>query len=285
MKAWLRIGAILMLLGRAYEYIRWGGPYRDMFYHPQGFGGWYAELIDRPLGEIYSDHFYEGLLENISDGVGLLFILSAIFIGFYEKLRRHVWFLWLSSFFLLLHYYGLLYHKNLVQYGIFFEHAAQFAIPWCFIFFVDGKQKRAIWWGVIASSITYFSHGLYAIGYYPQPGHFADMMITGLGMTEDVARHSLVWIGYLDILFALLVLVTPFAYSKKGFRFVLTINIWYAIIWGGLTAIARLYTSYTPGMTVHWLDQHFFEMLVRLPHFILPLAVALFYELNFKKLK
>lgn len=282
MIVWLRIGAVLMFLGRAYEYIRWGGPYRDIFYHPQGLGGWYADLIDRPLIEIYNDHFYEHLLSYISDGVGVLFLITAVFLIFYERVPKLKWLIWLASFFLLLHYFGLLYHKNLVQYGIFFEHAAQFAIPWCFLFFADGKKKRAMWWAVIATSVTFFSHGLYAMGYYPQPGHFADMMITGLGMTEDIARTTLTWIGYLDIVFAGLVLITPFSYESKGLKVILTVNIWYAIVWGGLTALARVYTSYTQGMFAHWMDQHLFQTVVRAPHFILPLVIALFYKLGIR---
>lgn len=285
MIGWLRIGTVLMLVARAYEYIRWGGPFRDIFYHPQGFGGWYANLIDRSLWDIYNDHFYERLLAYISDGVGVVFILTALFIVFYEKLAKHVWILWIASFFLLLHYYGLLYHKNLVQYGVFFEHAAQFAIPWCFVLMKKGKANTAGWWGVIATSITFFSHGLYAMGYYPQPGHFADMMIVGFGMTEDTARLVLTWIGYVDIVFAIIVLATPLMYERKAFKMVLLVNIWYAVIWGLLTAVARVYTSYTPGMFLHWMDQHLFQTVVRVPHFILPLFVALFYDLAFNKSK
>ncbi len=283
MLAWLRYGAVLMFLARSYEYIRWGGPFRDIFFHPQGLGGWYAELIDRPLIEIYKDPFYEHLLSYISDGIGLLFLICGIWLLFYEKFRKWTWLLGVTSFFLLLHYFGLLYHKNLVQYGIFFEHAAQFAAPWCFVFFAQGKEKRALLWAVIAISITFFSHGLYAMGYYPQPGHFVDMMISGFYMTEDTSREVLTWVGYVDILFAFLVLLTPLLYDKKGFRVALTVNIWYAIVWGMLTAIARVYTSYTAGMEAHWLDQHLFQTVVRVPHFIIPLFIALYCKLRLRK--
>jgi hypothetical protein len=282
---WLRFGAVAMFLARAYEYIRWGGPFRDIFYHPQGFGGWYAELMDTPLHELLSDPFYESALDWFSDGIGVLFILTALMLLFYEKVSKLSWILWVSSAFLLLHYYGLLYHKNLVQYGIFFEHAAQFVIPWCFVFFAEKKEKLAVLICVIGASITYFSHALYAIGYYPQPGHFVDMMIAGFGMTEDVAREALVHIGYLDIVFAFLVLLTPWVYEKKGLRFLMTVNIWYGILWGALTALARTYTSYTSGMVLHWLDQHMFQTIVRVPHFVVPLVVAIYYQLNFKRLQ
>lgn len=283
MIALLRWGAVLMLFARGYEYLRWIGPYRDIFYHPQGFGGWYADLIGRPLVEIYNDHFYEYLLSYLSDAVGVIFILSGIFLLFFERLKKWKWVLWIPSFFLLLHYFGLLYGKNLQQYGMFFEHSGQFVILWSFVFAAEGRWKRSMWWSIIGISLTFFCHGLYAMGYYPQPGHFADMMITGFGMTEDLARGTLIWIGYLDILFAFLVILTPGFHGAKIGKPILSINLWYAFIWGLLTAMARIYTSYTPGMFSHWMDQHLFQTVVRVPHFILPLVIWMYYCQKKKK--
>ncbi|MCB9196415.1 MAG: hypothetical protein H6598_09335 [Flavobacteriales bacterium] len=277
MISFLRWGTVLMFLSRAYEHIRWGGPYRDIFYHPQGLGGWYANLIDRPLKEIYNDHFYEHALSYFSKGIGVIFLLTAVVILFYERLVKFKWILYPTSFFLLLYYFGLLYGKNLQQFGMFFEHMGQFVIPWCFVFAVENKWRRTMWWAISGISLTFFCHGLYAMGYYPQPGHFADMMISGFGMTEDTSRYLLKWIGYIDLVFAFLVFLTPTLSNQKGWKELVWINLWYAIIWGFLTAVARIYTSYTPGMFGHWMDQHLFQTIVRIPHFVIPIVIWLYY--------
>lgn len=277
----LRMGAVLMFIARGYEYIRWGGPYRDIFYHPQGFGGWFSELMNVPLHELLSDPFYENLLNYFSDIVGVLYLGTAFLIGFSNRFVKP--FVVVSSVLLFVHYFGLYYHKNLDQIGIVLEHAAQFIIPWAYIWMKNEKTSLAIWSSVIATSITFLAHGLYAMGYYPQPGHFVDMMIIGFGMTEDVARESLTHIGYVDLFFAFVVLFTPFFYDKKVGRSVVMINLWYGVVWGGLTAFARVYTSYTPGMTAHWLDQHLFQTIVRMPHMLLPLYILLYYELGLKR--
>ena len=201
MIALLRIGAVFMFLGRAYEHIRWIGPFRDIFYHPQGFGGWFSRFIDRPLNEIYNDHFYEHAVSYFSDGVGILYLLAALVILFYEKLSKLKWLVIVATSFLLLTYFGYLYGKNLDQYGMFVEHAAQFIIPFAFIWQFENKDFRVHFWGTIAIVITFVAHGLYAYGYYPQPGSFVDMMIVGFKMDESTSRLSLKIIGILDFIF------------------------------------------------------------------------------------
>jgi len=263
-----------MLIGRAYQHIRWGGPFRDIFYHPEGLGGWYAALIGRPLKVIYNDHFYEYALSYFSDGVGFVFLLAAIVILFYERLAKFKWLVYAALGFLLLTFFGFLYGKNLDQYGMFFEHTAQFFAPLLFIWAFQGMQRKVITLGTIAIAITYFCHGLYAYGYYPQPGHFADMMIIGFGMKEDLARSVLVGIGVLDFVFALIAMLSLINFGRlensKMLKIIFIINLWYAVIWGVLTSVARVYTSYTDGMFWHWADQYWLEFLVRIPHFIIP---------------
>jgi hypothetical protein len=263
-----------MLLGRAYQHIRWGGPFRDMFYDPQGFGGWYAEMIGRPLKDIYTDHFYEGFLSYFSFGVGVIFLSTAFIIMWFENLKKFKVIIYLTTFLLGLVFFGFLYGKNLAQYGMFFEHSAQLVFPLLFLWNYQRKTKLSFNAGAIAIALTFFCHGLYAYGYYPQPGHFADMMILGFGVTEDFARNMLIGIGVIDFLFAFIVVLgqlsNQFFKPRKILISILIINLWYGVVWGVITSIARLYTSYSEGMVYHWLDQYLLEFLVRIPHFIIP---------------
>ncbi len=275
----LRVSVFLMFLGRAYEHIRWIGPFRDIFYHPQGFGGWFANFVDKPLNEIYNDHFYENAVSYFSDGVGILYLLAAIVILFYEKLSKLKWLVYVATYFLLLTYFGYLYGKNLDQYGMFVEHAAQFIIPFAFIWQYEKKEFRVHFWGTIAIAITFFAHGLYAYGYYPQPGSFVDMMILGFKMNEDTARYTLKIIGVLDFVFAGIVLLNLYVlFGNKihvSLHLLLKIFLYYGLIWGGLTALARIYIPFNGDMIIHSFDQYFFQFLVRLPHFIIPLVLLL----------
>ena len=43
----------------------------------------------------------------------------------------------------------------------------------------------------IAIALTFSAHGLYAIGYYPQPGVFVDMLINILHFSETTAKDFL----------------------------------------------------------------------------------------------
>ena len=270
----IRYSAVLMLLGRAYQHIRWGGPFRDIFYDPQGFGGWYANFIDTPLKDIYNDHFYENFLSYFSDFVGIVFLITAVVILGYERLSKLKGFIYASTALLALVFYGFLYGKNLDQYGMFFEHSAQLVFPLIFVWSYQRKTRLVNIIGSFAIAITYLCHGLYAYGYYPQPGHFADMMILGFGMTEDFARDLLVSIGIVDFVFALIVILgiylKHYANNSSSLMLLLKVNLWYGVIWGLLTSLARVYTSYTDGMFLHWMDQYFLEFLVRVPHFALP---------------
>ena len=287
MLALLRIGAVLMFLGRAYEHIRWIGPFRDIFYHPQGFGGWFANFIGKPLNEIYNDHFYEHAVSYFSDGVGILYLLAAIVILFYERLSKLKWVVIIATSFLLLTYFGYLYGKNLDQYGMFVEHAAQFIIPLTFIWQYEKKEFRVHFWGTIAIVVTFIAHGLYAYGYYAQPGSFVDMMIVGFKMDEETARFSLKVIGILDFVFGFIVLLNIWILIGKTLHtsliFLLKIFLYYGVVWGALTALARIYVPFNYEMMLHSFDQYFFQFMVRFPHFIIPLVLLL--KLNISSVK
>jgi hypothetical protein len=109
----LRISAVLMFFGRAWEHFRWLGPYRDVFYNPQGV---VLKLITFFTGEtvveIYNNHFYENLIINFSKGLGIVFLLSGLVILFYKKLHRFKVVIGVGLLGLILNFYGLLIGKH-----------------------------------------------------------------------------------------------------------------------------------------------------------------------------
>jgi hypothetical protein len=285
----LRYAAVFLLIGRAYEHIRWIGPYRDFFYNPIGFGKWYANFIGRDLVEIYKDPFYEQLVSSISTGIGIVFLGAACVILFYEKLIGWSWIIYVATGFLLTTYLGYFMIKHFQMWGMLLEHAAQLMMPLLFLWYMKNNQARFLAVATWSVALTFYCHGLFAIGFYPQPGKFVDMFIASTGWTEDFVRLLLLVVGWLDIIMAVIIIV-PFLPGTSDlihvriFRSVFLISILYGVIWGGITTLARLYATYTKGMFWHWADQYWMEFLVRLPHFVLPLVIFLIIK-NGKKMK
>lgn len=115
----------------------------------------------------------------------------------------------------------------------------------------------------VAVALTFAGHGLYAIGFYPVPGHFIDMIIMAFHVQENTAVVLLQWAGWLDLIVALLILA-PFVYRYAAL---------YAFACGILTAIARVWSNYDPTLPFGSLYQWLPETLVRIPNAIIPLAI------------
>jgi len=280
----LRIGAVAMLIGRAWESIRWGGHIRDLFYNPDGIGGWIAEKKGISLAEIYSDHSYEHLLDWTANVMGMVFLLTAITILFWEQLKMLRWTIYPTFGFLMVTFIGLFMKRHFDEWGMLFEHSAQFFIIVCFVFLAKGLQKLSFNIAVLATAITFFCHGLYAIGYYPQPGKFADMLILTIGVNENTARSMLIGFAWYDFIYAsallltLLEVVRSYLRNKRMSHIFMSTIMLYSIFWGFMTAIARMWSSYTEGQVIHWISQYGLEVLVRFPHFILPWFIWKIYQ-------
>jgi len=275
----LRVSTFLLFIGRAWEHIYWEGPFRNFFYNPHGFGKVLEWLTGSTLQEIYRDHFYEHLIDNVSVGVGIVYALAGIATLFYSPSRKILkWIIGLGVFCLALTFYGFFVDKHFL-YGTLFEYSAQFFTPILFIWVCAGvRENRTLFVAKIAISVTFICHGLFAIGYYPQPGNFADMLIIGFGMQEDVARAALIDIAWLDFVFAGIVMI-PFhlMYRKevwsKILKIIFIVLVSYGIIWGFMTSIARFYTHFNSQFIWQSFEGFFHAFLVRLPHGILPLII------------
>ena len=113
----------------------------------------------------------------------------------------------------------------------------------------------------IAIALTFTCHGLYAAGYYPRPGQFVDMTINILHTSEKNAILFLNIAGLLDFAISILIFIPKFS------RMALI----YAVVWGGLTALARLVANFYWENLEHTFGFWFWEMLYRAPHALIPL--------------
>tara|TARA_Y100000991_G_C21948791_1_gene338743 strand:+ start:654 stop:1355 length:702 start_codon:yes stop_codon:yes gene_type:complete len=136
----------------------------------------------------------------------------------------------------------------------------------CFALMLKGRIEKKILINIlkISLSIVFFSHGLKCIFHNPQ---FLDYLLISYqlfdlnSLNEDVAKLNLYFIGYIDIIFSLLI------FYKKT----LIIGLAYMAIWGFLTAFMRNYWLFSyDGVS---------NFLIRSCHWIIPLA----FIVNIKK--
>lgn len=149
--------------------------------------------------------------------------------------------------------------------GELMEYTLQWSSPLMFYFLVSNNLSlpRVLLLMKAAIALTFVGHGLYAIGYYPMPGHFIDMVIMSLNINEQQAIVLLTLAGWLDIIVSVLLFI-PSTERHAAL---------YAAVWGGLTAAARLWANFDVNLAGDSLSQWVPEMLVRVPHALVPLAL------------
>lgn len=208
----------------------------------------------------------EGTLLAIDQSLGTLFLIAALSTFFISSKAHYLkWPIYLGTLGLGIVCFAEFYAKNFYV-GQLLEHSAQLTIP---LFLISAtknwNRQRLLLLMKIAISITFIAHGFFAIGYYPQPGYYIDMMIKGFGVQENLARNSLIFFGLLDFLFALAIFLPKV--SKPALI--------YGIIWGFITALARVSTNFSFDFISNSISQYVHEFLIRVPHFILPLIILL----------
>jgi len=199
---------------------------------------------------------------------GVFYGLCAVLVIFIQKLpavSRYI--LWLGTFSLL--FLALVYTKDhFYQIGQFFEYTLQFGAPAFLLvaLHTNNLSARLVLWMKIAIALTFACHGLYAIGYYPRPGYYLEMVIRILGISQDAAKHFLNVAGALDFAVA----IGIFLPTKWAKWFLL-----YAACWGLATSLARVFGNFYWDYPIGSLHQWAHEMTFRLPHFFIPLLLYL----------
>lgn len=259
----LKISCFTILAGRAYQHLFWDIPLRTFFWDEGLLKPLMESLTGSSWQELVTHATYDSFLLTLQNGIGIFYGIAAFASLFAEKLgKRLAWVLPLSSFFLFL--LALLYFKErFFQVAQLFEYSSQIIAPLLlyFILYKKSAPTKVFYLTAILIAATFISHGLYALNAYPRPGSFVDMTISILGLSESGAITFLIVVGWLDVAFALGLFVPLF---RK-------VSLYYCVIWGFLTAIARLaaYIQFQYlGETLH---QYGFEMVIRLVHGGLPL--------------
>ena len=267
----LKWGVTFLLLAFAWEYWRWGSPIRSLLWDENLFSP-----VITLLGWEWTDWVTSLAVENwiqVSSYVCVfIFTLGAIASFFYPSSYRKSLNIVLVLATIILIFQAILKTKShFWQLGQIMELTLQWCSPVLLIVAYSDKYrpKHLGWLMRISIAVTFIGHGLYAIGYHPVPGHFLDMMMNGFGMSQSTALLCLHIVGWVDIIAAFILLIP----NPKWIKPVLV----YIIIWGFMTAIARLWSNAPFYSTQQLAEQWLSESGIRWVHFLVPLSLYCHY--------
>src|SRR6056297_482882 len=255
----------LFLWARAYQHFFFEGPYRSFFLDQALFGGIQNLISDLSWLEFVTDPQTDRGILFYTRFMAWVWLLTGLLVLGYRKVSGPLlWVLAILSSLGLLFYAASDYLDKGYQLAQWIEYAAQIAMPVLMVFLLHkGVNRRWLFVAKVAIALTFIGHGLYALGYFPVPGHFVYMTTAILGVSDSGARDLLFVAGVLDLV------AVVFLFVPKIDKYALM----YCILWGFLTALARPVAYIQPG-PVFWIGLHqsVYEFFVRLPHFMLPLC-------------
>ena len=256
----------LFLWARAYQHFFFEGPYRSFFLDQALFGGIQNLISDLSWLEFVTDPQTDRAILFYTRFMACVWLLTGLLVLGYRRVSGPLlWVLAILSSLGLMFYGASDYLDKGYQLAQWLEYAAQIVMPiWVLYLLKKGPSGPLLFVAKGAIALTFLGHGLYAIGYFPVPGHFVYMTTDILPLSDDGARQLLFIAGVLDLV-------------AVGALFVPQVDRWalaYCVLWGFFTALARPVAYIEPG-PVFWVSVHqsVYEFFVRIPHFILPLCV------------
>lgn len=264
----LQIAAACVFAGRAWQHLFWEAPYRELIWDQALMQGLIESLTHLTWEEFATSIAVDEAIQRATLALGIFYAVCALTVIFIRKLPAFFkWIVWAGAF--LLVFLALIYTKDhFFHVGQFFEYALQFGTPVFFLFALKkgAITERLVIWMKVAIVLTFTCHGLYAIGYYPQPAGFLEMTMRCLAFSQEDAVTFLNIAGAMDYVVA----VGIFLPRKRARWF-----LFYAACWGLATSLARVVGNFY--LDFPWLSLHqwLFETVYRLPHFFIPFLLFL----------
>lgn len=266
----LQFLVLMLFWGRAWQGLFWDLPLRTLFWDQ-----WWLEGIVTAITQDTWQHYVtnesmptDKLIDGFGVGLGCFWAIAGASLFFLRNRPRWgKWILGLGSG--TLFFIAFLYFKNCYwQVGQFLEYSTQCMAPLVlsYVWYESKNTARFRTIIKIIIAITFCSHGLYALGYYPSPDTWITWCKNVFGFEEDEkVRYFLLGIGILDFV-ASIALFFPYQRVYK-------LALLYCIVWGFLTAMARFVGNFYGDMVFVSLHQHLYEVAYRLVHGGLPLLL------------
>jgi hypothetical protein len=259
--------AICLCFGWAWQFFFLDAPVRAFLWDESLFQP-VVHAFGRSWSLWLSDLQVDDTINQVVKSVGFVFFLTGSLLVFHlPKTSAAKWmlpFVWFCTFWLVFIYFCY-YLDVFHQLGQFLEYALQaVALPVWYFAQRNGVSNRVVWVIKCAAALCFFNHGLYAIGFYPQPGHWQQIAINLTGVTNATAKILLKIFGYLDFI-AVVFLFLPRPFQKAA--------LWYMFLWGLASALARPIGLFNIQFIADWAGQHIHEAVLRMPHALLPAAL------------
>ncbi|OWY25302.1 hypothetical protein C7N43_18450 [Sphingobacteriales bacterium UPWRP_1] len=260
----LRLLCFCVSAGRAWQHLRWDAPYRALLW---------SETFLLPLFErmgwqwqYWVSHSDVYIGKGIK-AIGVFFAVCAVASVTVSSNHRAGRYLLPAGGVMLLFLSALYWKEKYFFVGELIEYSSQVACPFLLyaMLYRRPAPKQIMQAGLVAVALTFIGHGLFAIGYYPVPGSFQQMMVNFFGMPETVARRWLLYAGVMDMVVAAGIFVGRLRAPLLA----------YAAIWGFVTAFARLIANYDAHIPLYSFNLWLFEVLVRIPNGGLPVFLLL----------
>ncbi len=261
----LRLGAFFCFAGWTWGHIYWGASYGVLLWNEGTFS--LAERLGIGWAEFVGTGAGDGLVQRGMSLIGWWYLLCAIVC---LTVRRGNWLqmgvLVVGAGLLVL----LSYAKYLGaerQLPMFVEHGGQMLMPVLLILALAlGPRHRAtVATAMVAFVATFAGHGAYAIGWWPTPGNFHAMTTVILGLDHGMTILFLRIAGILDFVVCAGIFL-PWLRVPSAI---------YAAAWGFVTALARPVAGMSGDLLYWGADQFLHETILRAPHFLIPLYLAL----------
>lgn len=257
----LRLAAFGVLMGRGLQHIVYDVPYRVLLWEESLWSDLFR-MMNWSWTSFATNLTVDKMIHTTGFAVGVLLILTSLIALL--NLKRARLMLTISSSYLVA--LSLLYTAD--KFFIpaqFIEYSAQMFAPLALVLYWRNElDDKLIFWMRIAVALTFFGHGSYALGLYPTPGNFIDMVITIMNCNESTAIIFLKIMGSLDFVAGVLL-------------FVPTVDKWalnFCFTWGLLTTFARISEESVFGVS-HIIASSGHEFIVRFPHFLIPLFLLI----------
>jgi len=261
----LRCGAFMCFAGWAWQHTYWEGPYGPLFWQGEVFdlasalGGQWDAFVGSGAGD--------GWVQRVIAWTAWPYIVCMVLsLTARARARAQLAGLVLGSACLAVLAYAK-YVASLRELPMLIEHGGQVLSPILLaLALVYGARHRAVVAvAVVAVVTTFAAHGAYALGLWPTPASFYGIPAVLLGSDDATTTAFLRSAGALD--FAVCVgLLVPAARRSCML---------YAALWGLLTAAARPAAGMSTSLSYWGADQFLHEAVLRAPHFVAPLYLAL----------
>jgi len=263
----LRYCVFFIFIGRAYQFMFFGAPFRAFF--------WDESLLSPVIENVFGISWYDYStslevnywIEALTKACGVVLFISGITALLWDKIQN-IFFkrgiLKIGIVILLILTFLIFKSKNFRLLEVF-EMLIQLSLPIALILSFKIHPRHISLFLKIAISLTFIAHGLYAMGIPFRPGHFIDMTIGITGLNEDQSKIFLTVAGALDIVAAVLI------YFKRTVR----VGLLYIFIWGLLTALARVVYGFNMSFALDSIHNSLYSTIYRLPHGLIALAVFL----------